>query len=71
MARPGDCSGLTWDYEREKPEEGSRIPDEPDALLVLKEINGYYVHPPEQQARETSKRYTPARCSACAELMRY
>ena len=38
---------LTWDYEREEPEEGSRILDEPDVLLVLKEINGYYVHPPQ------------------------
>jgi formate dehydrogenase major subunit len=37
---------LLWDYEREQPEPGSRILDEPDALLVLKEINGYYVHPP-------------------------
>ncbi len=39
---------LTWDYEREEPEEGSRIHDEPDALLVLKEINGYYVQSPGQ-----------------------
>lgn len=39
---------LLWDYEREEPEPGSRILDEPDALLVLKEINGYYVHPPQQ-----------------------
>jgi formate dehydrogenase major subunit len=39
---------LTWDYEREKPEEGSRIIDDPDALLVLKEINGYYLKPTEQ-----------------------
>ena len=38
---------LTWDYEREEPEEGSRILDEPDVLLVLKEINGYYVRPPQ------------------------
>ncbi len=33
---------LTWDYDMERPMEGSRIHDEPDALLVLKEINGYY-----------------------------
>lgn len=45
---------LTWDYASEKPEEGSRITDEPDALLVLKEINGYYVHPPD--AREGEKK---------------
>jgi formate dehydrogenase major subunit len=39
---------LLWDYEQEEPEPGSRIPDEPDAQLVLKEINGYYVRPPAQ-----------------------
>ncbi len=38
---------LTWDYERDRPEPGSRIPDEPDALLVLKEINGYYARTPD------------------------
>lgn len=48
---------LTWDYDREKPEEGSRIVDEPDALLVLKEINGYYVRPPDAKEGE-SKTYT-------------
>src|SRR5438132_2622848 len=40
---------LTWEYDRERPEEGSRITDEPDALLVLKEINGYYTRPPDQK----------------------
>jgi formate dehydrogenase major subunit len=39
---------LTWDYDREEPEPGSLIHDEPDIMLVLKEINGYYVHPPAQ-----------------------
>ncbi len=39
---------LTWDYDPDHPEEGSRILDEPDALLVLKEINGYYTRPPDQ-----------------------
>jgi len=39
---------LTWDYDREEPEPGSRIDDEPDIMLVLKEINGYYVLPPAQ-----------------------
>jgi formate dehydrogenase major subunit len=34
---------LTWDYEKI----GASIPGEPDGLLVLKEINGYYVYPPE------------------------
>jgi formate dehydrogenase major subunit len=42
---------LTWDYEMETPEPGSRILDEPDALLVLKEINGYY-------AKQDGKSYT-------------
>jgi formate dehydrogenase major subunit len=45
---------LTWDYDMEHPEEGSRITDEPDALLVLKELNGYYVRPPD--ARESEKK---------------
>ena len=44
---------LTWDYEMEHPEAGSRILDEPDALLVLKEINGYYVHPPDAKEGDT------------------
>jgi formate dehydrogenase major subunit len=43
---------LTWDYDMEHPEEGSRILDEPDALLVLKEINGYYTRPTSQDNRE-------------------
>jgi formate dehydrogenase major subunit len=47
-AKDRPIQALTWDYEREEPEEGSRILDEPDALLVLKEINGYYVQPPGQ-----------------------
>ncbi len=46
--RDRPIQALTWNYEREKPEEGSRIADEPDALLVLKEINGYYVYPSDQ-----------------------
>lgn len=48
---------LTWDYAREKPAEGSRITNEPDALLVLKEINGYYVRPPDAKEGE-KKTYT-------------
>ena len=43
---------LTWDYEREEPEEDTRILDEPDALLVLKEINGYYVRPPQPEGEK-------------------
>src|SRR5947209_11053820 len=34
---------LQWDYER--PGHEPTIPGEPDDLLVLKEINGYYVYP--------------------------
>ncbi len=51
---------LTWDYEPEQPEPGSRILDEPDALLVLKEINGYFVRPPAQtgKAEEIQRVYT-------------
>jgi formate dehydrogenase major subunit len=43
---------LTWDYERSEPEAESRILGEPDALLVLKELNGYYVHPPVKQGED-------------------
>jgi len=48
---PGDrgLQALTWDYDMEEPEPGSRILDEPDVLLVLKEINGYYVYPPSEK----------------------
>ena len=45
---------LTWDYEMEHADPEWRIQDEPDALLVLKEINGYYVCPPD--AKEGDKR---------------
>ncbi len=44
---------LTWDYEMEHPDPDSRITDEPDALLVLKEINGYYVRPPDAKEGDT------------------
>ena len=57
-ARDRPLQALTWDYEREKPEPGSRILDEPDALLVLKEINGYYVQPPEGINNSNGRRYT-------------
>jgi len=57
-AKDRPLQALTWDYDREEPEPGSRILDEPDALLVLKEINGYYVYPTQEgangQAREPS-----------------
>ena len=54
-ARDRPLRTLTWDYEREAPEPGSRIMDEPDVLLVLKEINGYYVRPP--QAANTNEQH--------------
>ena len=49
---------LTWDYEMEEPEEGSRILDEPDVLLVVKEINGYVVREPGVD-KEYDLRYAP------------
>jgi formate dehydrogenase major subunit len=57
-ARDRPLQALTWDYEPEKPEPGSRILDEPDALLVLKEINGYYVQPSEGIDNSDGRRYT-------------
>jgi len=47
---------LLWDYDREEPEPGSRLLDEPDVLLVLKEINGYYIRPPGQTGAAQDKR---------------
>jgi formate dehydrogenase major subunit len=44
---------LTWDYEMEHQPADSRITGEPDALLVLKEINGYYTRPPDRQGEQT------------------
>jgi formate dehydrogenase major subunit len=44
---------LTWDYDSEEPEPGSRILDEPDTLLILKEINGYYVRRSNQEDKES------------------
>ncbi len=34
---------MTWDYAADRPEPGSHIPDEPDSLKILREINGYTV----------------------------
>ena len=47
-ARDQGLLNLTWDYERGPREtlpdgRPSRIPDEPDAEMILKEINGYTV----------------------------
>ncbi len=44
-AKDQAIQALTWDYEREEPEHDSRILDEPDIMLIFKEINGYYLHP--------------------------
>jgi formate dehydrogenase major subunit len=56
--RDGGLQALTWDYDMEKPEEGSRITDEPDALLVLKEINGYYTRPADQHGADGNQLQT-------------
>jgi formate dehydrogenase major subunit len=57
---PGDhgLQALTWDYDMEEPEPGSRIHDEPDVLLVLKEINGYYVRPPSEKEGKAGEQRT-------------
>ncbi len=53
--RDRGLQALTWDYEGAEPEPGSRILDEPDVHLVLKEINGYYVFPQGQTETGTGK----------------
>jgi formate dehydrogenase major subunit len=45
--RDRGLQALLWEYDEEEPEPGSRIQDEPDVQLVLKEINGYYVRLPD------------------------
>jgi formate dehydrogenase major subunit len=50
--RDRPIQALTWDYDPAEPEEGSRIVDEPDAKLVLKELNGYYVYQTDQKSGE-------------------
>jgi formate dehydrogenase major subunit len=60
-AQDRPLQALVWNYDPETPEPGSRIQDEPDALLVLKEVNGYYVYPPDQSettAATTRQVYT-------------
>jgi formate dehydrogenase major subunit len=54
--RDRPIQALTWDYEMKEQEPGFYIQGEPDALLVLKEVNGYYVHPstPEKSAGEAT-----------------
>ena len=51
---------LVWDYDRSELEPNSRLSDEPDVHLVLKEINGYYIYPPDQSdgKSETQRRKT-------------
>jgi formate dehydrogenase major subunit len=51
-ARNRPLQALTWDYEQQEPEPGSHIHDEPDALLVLKEINGYQVYRPSSDGQK-------------------
>lgn len=46
---------LTWDYEQTDAHSEFHIQGEPDALLVLKEINGYYVCPPEQEGQGSKR----------------
>ncbi len=55
---PGNqgIQALTWDYDRDEPEPDSRILDEPDALLVLKEINGYYTRKPVEDGETGAQR---------------
>ncbi len=50
--RDRGLQALLWDYERCEVEPDSRIHDEPDALLVLKEINGYVVYAQDTQNAE-------------------
>ncbi len=54
LPRDEAIQALTWDYEKE----GASVPGEPDALLVLKEINGYYVYPPGQAEGEKRGPYS-------------
>ena len=56
--REQGLQALTWEYDMEKPEEGSRITDEPDALLVLKEINGYYTRAPDRHGADGNQQQT-------------
>jgi len=44
---------LTWDYTRVEPELDSHIDNEPDTLLILKEINGYYVRQLNQEEKNS------------------
>ncbi len=44
--RDRPIQALTWEYEQTEPQHEFHIQGEPDALLVLKEINGYYVYSP-------------------------
>ena len=54
-AAPKDrpLQSLTWDYDNGKPKSGSSNHDEPDTLLILKEINGYYVHQSKQAIKDS------------------
>src|SRR5262249_23603499 len=53
--RDRPLQALTWDYDMEEPEPGSRLLDDPDILVVLKELNGYYVYPPNEDKTEEQR----------------
>ncbi len=42
LPRDAGFKALTWDFDAEAPEPGSRIPDEPDIRKVVREINGFH-----------------------------
>jgi formate dehydrogenase major subunit len=43
LPRDQGFRNMTWDYMAEKPEEGSRIKDEPDVHKIVREYNGFHV----------------------------
>ena len=47
--RDRPLQALLWDYEHREAQTQWRIQDEPDDLLVLKEINGYAIKTPERE----------------------
>ena len=57
-AKDRPLQALTWDYERKEQDPDSHIDDEPDTLLVLKEINGYYVRQLNQVENEMGMPHT-------------
>lgn len=51
-AKDRPLQALTWDYEPTEPPHKFHVQGEPDTLLVLKEINGYYLASPAQKKDE-------------------